>query len=65
MPQSTTGSTCNETGEEFKHKENGEKIISSLLISVAIHFSILAWKISWTEEPSKLQSMGSQRVRHN
>ena len=25
----------------------------------------LAWKIPWTEEPGKLQSMGSQRVRHN
>ena len=27
--------------------------------------SILAWKISWTEEPGGLQSMGSQRVRHD
>ena len=31
----------------------------------ANHSSILAWKISWTEEPSGLQSMGSQRVGHN
>ena len=29
------------------------------------HFSILAWRIPWTEEPGKLQAMGSQRVRHN
>ena len=29
------------------------------------HSRILAWKISWTEEPGGLQSMGSQRVRHN
>ena len=29
------------------------------------HASILAWKIPWTEEPGRLQSMGSQRVRHN
>ena len=29
------------------------------------HSSILAWEIQWTEEPSGLQSMGSQRVRHN
>ena len=29
------------------------------------HSSILAWEISWTEEPGGLQSMGSQRVRHN
>ena len=32
---------------------------------MATHFSILAWKIPWTEEPGWLQSMGSQRVRHN
>ena len=29
------------------------------------HSSILAWKIPWTEEPSGLQSMGSQRVGHD
>ena len=32
---------------------------------MATHFSILAWEILWTEEPGKLQSMGSQRVRHD
>jgi len=32
---------------------------------MAAHFSILAWKIPWTEEPDGLQSLGSQRVRHN
>ena len=32
---------------------------------VAIHSSTLAWKIPWTEEPGRLQSMGSQRVRHD
>ena len=31
----------------------------------ATHFSILAWRISWTEEPGRLQSMESQRVGHN
>ena len=31
----------------------------------AIHYSILAWRIPWTEEPGGLQSMGSQRVGHN
>ena len=29
------------------------------------HSSTLAWKIPWTEEPRRLQSMGSQRVRHD
>ena len=32
---------------------------------MATHFSILAWKIPWTEEPGGLQSMGSQRVGHD
>ena len=31
----------------------------------ATHSNILTWKISWTEEPGGLQSMGSQRVRHD
>ena len=30
---------------------------------MATHTSLLAWKIPWTEEPGRLQSMGSQRVR--
>ena len=29
------------------------------------HYSILAWRIPWTEEPGRLQSMGSQRVEHD
>ena len=32
---------------------------------MATHSSILAWRIPRTEEPSGLQSMGSQRVRHD
>ena len=32
---------------------------------MAIHSSILAWKIPWTEEPDWLQSMGLQRVGHD
>ena len=31
---------------------------------MATHSSILAWKIPWTEEPSRLQSVGPQRVGH-
>ena len=31
---------------------------------MATHSSILAWRVPWTEEPSGLQSMGSQRFRH-
>ena len=32
---------------------------------MATHYSTLAWKIPWTEEPGRLQSMGSQIVRHD
>ena len=32
---------------------------------MATHSSILAWKLPWTEEPGRLQSMGWQRVRHD
>ena len=32
---------------------------------MATHSTILAWRVSWTEEPGELQSMGSQRVGHS
>ena len=32
---------------------------------MATHFNVLAWKIPWTEEPGRVQSIGLQRVRHN
>ena len=32
---------------------------------MAICFSILAWKIPWSEQPGRLQSMGPQRVGHD
>ena len=33
--------------------------------AMATHSSTLAWKMPWTEEPGRLQSMGSQRVVHD
>ena len=32
---------------------------------MATHFSMLVWRIPWTEEPGRIQSMGLQRVGHN
>ena len=32
---------------------------------MATHSSTLAWKIPWMEEPGRLQSMGSQKVKHD
>ena len=37
----------------------------SLEEGMATHFSILAWRIPWTEKPGKLQSIGLQRVGHD
>ena len=37
---------------------------SPLEKGMTTHFSILAWRIPWTEEPGGLQSIGSQRVGH-
>ena len=37
----------------------------SLVKGNGTHSSTCAWKIPWTEEPGKLQSMGLQRIRHN
>ena len=37
----------------------------SLEKEMATHSSNLAWKIPWTEDPGRLQSMGSQKVRHD
>ena len=45
-----------ETRVQFLGQEDG------LEKEMAIHSSTLAWKILWTEEPDRLQSMGSKRV---
>ena len=50
--------------------ENETRILSlgqedPLKEEMATHFSILAWKIPWMEEPGGLQSMGSLRVGHD
>ena len=52
--QETQESQFRSLGREDPHEEG-----------MATHSSILAWKIPWTEEPGGLQSMGSQRVRHD
>ena len=42
----------------------GESTLDFLEKAMAPHSSTVAWKIPWTEEPGRLQSMGSLRVRH-
>ena len=49
--------------QETRVQSLGQKDL--LKEGMATHFSVLAWRISWTEEPGGQQSMGSQRVRHD
>ena len=55
-------------GKEFNSNAGDLGLIPelgrSLEKGMATHSSILAWEIPWTEEPSGLQSTGSQKVRH-
>ena len=44
---------------------NAKEIKNSQEEAMAPHSSTLAWKIPWTEEPGRLQSMGSLRVGHD
>ena len=52
-----------------KKKEKKERKCGNFLVVLekekATHSSILAWRISWIEQPSGIQSMGSHRVRHD
>ena len=49
--------------EEMRVQSLGQEDL--LEKETATHSSILAWRIPWTEEPGKLESMGLQRVRYN
>ena len=50
-------------GFEMQVRSLGQE--DSLEKGMTTHSSILVWRIPWTEELGKLQSMGSQRVGHN
>ena len=54
----------NDFTSEFYQKFR-EELTPILEKAMAPHSSTLAWKIPWMEEPGGLQSMGSQRVRHD
>ena len=55
------------TKYKLQYKYLPQKRLSRKLMEkeIATHSSTLAWKIPWTEEPVRLQSMGLQRVGHN
>ena len=54
---------CLPTMQETRVQSLGQEDL--LEKEMATHSSILAWKIPWTEEPGRLQSMGLQRVGHD
>ena len=51
--------------EEKVRETNISEPYTALENAMATHISTLAWEIPWTEEPGRLQSMGSQRVRYD
>ena len=68
-PYMTTGKTIALTRWNFADRVMSLlfNMLSRLVMEKAMapHSSTLAWKIPWTEEPGRLQSMGSLRVRHD
>ena len=54
---------CNSPGLPIHHQF--PEFTQTLEKAMAAHSSTLAWKIPWTEEPGRLQSMGSLRVGHD
>ena len=50
---------------QYSGLENFRDYIYIMEKAMATHSSTLAWKIPWKEEPGRLQSMGSLRVRHD
>ena len=54
---------CLFTMQETRVRSLGQE--DPLEKEMAIHSSTIAWKIPWTEEPGRLQYMGSQRVGHD
>ena len=51
--------------EDIAYSLGNSSCLFSIEKEMSIHSSTVAWKIPWTEEPGRLQSMGSQRVGHN
>ena len=62
FPGGSDGKESNAMWETWVRSQGWEDPLEE---GMAIHSRILAWRIPWTEELSRLQSMGSQRVRHD
>ena len=60
-----SGSDGKESACNAKDLDSISGLGRSLEKEMVTHSSVLAWRIPWTEKSGRLQSMGSQRVRHN
>ena len=49
---------------DARNKDSISRLGRFLEKEIAVHSSILVWKIPWTEEPSRLQSIGLKRIGH-
>ena len=54
-----------DNAEDLRHRFNPWVRKIPWRRALETHSGILAWKISWTEEPGEVQSIGSQRVGHD
>ena len=65
FPVGTSGKepTCQCRRHETQVQSLGQKDL--LEKEMATHYNIFAWRIPWTEDPGRLQSLGLHRVRHN
>ena len=63
MAQQVKNPPAMQETQEIWVRSLGQK--DALEKEMATHSSILAWRIPWTKEPGRLQSMGSQRVGHD
>ena len=65
FPGGTSGKEPTSQRRQKRHRFRFPTQEGPLEEGAATHSSFLAWRIPWTEEPGRLQSMWSQRVRHN
>ena len=64
-PENTEGNSHNAQATLYLFSSFAFQLFLVLEKEMATHPNILAWRIPWTEEPGRLQSMGSQRVGHD
>ena len=65
FPSAASGKESNSQSRRLETRVRSQNQEDPLEEGMATHSSIVSWRISWTEEPGGLQSVGSQIVRHD